>query len=101
MNTETSEWIETTIGVPQGSLLAVILFILDISDMTANIPRHIKFADDINAWATNKSPIVAAAKVQEYLHGINQQNKKWRLLLSKEKPKSSVSPSKDTIRFQL
>ena len=55
--------------------------------MTANIPRHIKFADDINAWATDKSPIVAAVKVEEYLHDINQWNKKSRLLLSKEKTK--------------
>ena len=76
VNTKTSEWIETTIGVLQGSLLAVILFVLHISDMTA-----------INAWATDKSPTAAAAKVQEYLCDINQWNTKWRLLLSKEKTK--------------
>ena len=64
VNTQTFEWIETTTGVPQGSLSAVILLKLHISDMTANVPRHIKFADDINAWATDKSPTVAAAKVQ-------------------------------------
>ena len=28
VNTETSEWIETTIGAPQGSLLAVIIYLL-------------------------------------------------------------------------
>ena len=101
MNTQTSEWIETIIGVPQGWLLAVILFIPHISDMTANIPRHIKFADDINAWAADKSSTVAATKVQEYLQDINQWNKKWRLLLSKEKTKASVSPSEDTVKVSV
>ena len=89
-NVQTSEWIETTIGIPRRSLLAVILFILHIRDMTANIPCHIKIADDINAWATNKSPTIAAVKVQEHLHDINQWNKKWRLLLSKEKNQSHL-----------
>ena len=49
VNSHISEWSETYLGVPQGSLLSVILFILHISDMTKDIPMHIKFADDVNA----------------------------------------------------
>ena len=82
-----SEWSETHLGIPQGSLLSVILFILHISDMTKDIPMHIKFADDVNAWETHNNPTVATTRVQTSLDKILSWNIKWRLILSKDKTK--------------
>ena len=64
--------------MPKGSFLAVILFIFRISNMTESIPCHIKFADDVNLWASNCNPMIVASDVW---------NKKWRMNLSKEKTK--------------
>ena len=67
VNSHCSEGIQTDIRVPQGSLLAVILFIFHIHDMTYKIPSKIQFADDINVWSTNHDPAIAASDVQSSL----------------------------------
>ena len=87
VNSHCSEWIQTDIGVPQGSLLAVILFIFHIHDMAYNIPSKIKFADDINVLSTNRDPAIAASVVQSSLTEIVSWNNKWRLFLGKDETK--------------
>ncbi|XP_014677546.1 PREDICTED: RNA-directed DNA polymerase from mobile element jockey-like [Priapulus caudatus] len=53
VNTYQSEWIKTELGVPQGSVISPILFIIFIKDMTSNIPKKIGYADDLLAWTQN------------------------------------------------
>ena len=47
INSHTSNWVSTDIGVPQGSILAVILFIVFVFDLAIDTNFHVKYADDL------------------------------------------------------
>ena len=55
--------------------------------MAKDIPMHIKFVDDVNAWETHNNPTVVTTRVQTSLDKILSWNRKWQLILSKDKTK--------------
>ena len=71
-----SDWNAVTKGVPQGSILSPLLFILFINDMPEDV-KHCtinQYADDI--YASNKNPDVIGSALEgdlkEYLVGLQQ-----------------------------
>ncbi len=85
VNSHVSDWMNTSVGVPQGSILAPILFIFYVRTMTCNIPSHIKYADDVTAMATHTDPDVAAQNLSNNLTSIVEWNRKWRLTANPKK----------------
>ncbi len=85
VNNYVSEWTDTNIGVPQGSLIAPLLFTLYIRDISTTIPANMKYADDISGWVTHSDPTVAAHKLQQELKGLCDYLNKWRLFISEKK----------------
>ena len=84
---ETSKWSEVTSGVPQGSVLGPLLFLIYINDLDSGIlSRLVKFADDTKIGGVANT--VAAAKViQNDLDSIQNWADTWQMAFNREKCK--------------
>lgn len=67
-------------GVPQGSVLAPILYSLYTSDMPVTENATVAtFADDTSILASHLNPTVASEHLQDQLNKTNDWQKKWRM----------------------
>ena len=87
LNGKGSEWLPVTSGVPQGSVLGPILFIIYINDLEAGVISSIsKFADDTKvggkALTTKDCEIL-----QQDLNKITQWSEKWQMSFNVDKCK--------------
>ena len=101
VNSHVSEWIQTHIGVPQGSLLSVIFFLVYTNDLSAkpsNLPppnpqdpeEEMKYADDFTLWvkADNITQLQQQikSKCEVFLNWCNQ----WRLSINPTKTEAII-----------
>ena len=85
VNSTTTKWILTIIGIPQGSVLSAILFIIYISDMTEGIKYNVRYADDLNVYAIADKITNAATMLESDLKIVTKWCKLWRLNASPSK----------------
>ena len=77
VNKHFSDWLESEVGVPQGSILAPILFLFFILDLTSKIPHHVSYADDLTTYFSHARIEVCIEKTQHDLQTIDAWCKKW------------------------
>jgi len=83
-----SEWLEVLSGVPQGSVLGPLLFLLFVNDLPEDIKCSIKmFADDTKMWSVLRSEEDSRA-LQEDLDRLSRWSEDWQLLFNAEKCKT-------------
>ncbi len=71
-----SSWTDITSGIPQGSVLGPILFIIFINDLPISVTSHIKiFADDTKIY----NSIDNSTLLQDDLNNLVAWSKKWLL----------------------
>ena len=79
-------------GVPQGSVLGPVLFILFVDDITKDLPQgaHASlYADDLAIWSSSPDPLKASSVVQSSLNVLETWFNLWRLPLNPKKCESS------------
>ena len=79
-------------GVPQGSVLGPVLFILFVDDITKDLPRDAHaslYADDLAIWSSFPDSLKASSVVQSSLAVLETWSNLWRLPLNPKKCESS------------
>ena len=82
-------------GVPQGSVLSPLLFLIYVNDLTNPHYRQnskSQFADDTALWAASKNVQFAAKLLCKDLRKLAKWCTKWTIELNSEKLRSSYSP---------
>ena len=73
-----SDWIFIHAGVPQGSILGPLLFLVYINNIVLDIGSNIRlFADDTSVYIVVDDPVTAAACINADLGRITQWAAKW------------------------
>ncbi len=89
INGQHSEWKQVTAGVPQGSILGPLLFLVYINDIVNNIQSPIRlFADDTSLFIIVDDPVDSAQALNTDLNIIHSWANKW---LVKFNPNKTVS----------
>jgi len=84
---EHSEWLPVLSGVPQGSILGPLLFVLFINDLPESVLSTLKlYADDAKCYRTIRT-VEDCLALQNDLKCLHEWSKKWKLVFSTRKCK--------------
>jgi hypothetical protein len=99
INGQFSDWIKLLFGVPQGSVLGPLLFLVFIDDIVRSIDncKIRMFADDTCLFITVDNRAEAAALVTVDLHGISTWANTWLVDFSAGKTKEMVISNKENL----
>ena len=87
INGTSSGWREVTSGIPQGSVLGPLLFIIYINDLDLGLVSKIsKFANDTK-MGINADSDAAVKQLQEDLRKVGEWSKKWQMPFNLDKCK--------------
>ncbi|CAG5133668.1 unnamed protein product [Candidula unifasciata] len=94
-------------GVPQGSVLSPVLFLIYINDLPQTLPRHVSHslhADDLAVWYTSEFIGPAISKLQESVNSVINWANKWGLEVNRNKTVAtlfslSTKEEKFTLKF--
>ena len=97
LNGQTSSWKPVLAGVPQGSILGPLLFLVYINDLPDGLKSNAKFfADDTSLFTIVKDKIESANILNDDLQLISSWAYKWKMLFNPDpkKPAQEVLFSK-------
>ena len=84
-----SDWAHIRAGVPQGSILGPLLFLVYINDIVEEIGSHIRlFADDTSLFIIVDDPVTSAARLNTDLEKISRWAITWLVTFNPTKSES-------------
>ena len=90
LNGMTSDWAPILSGVPQGSVLGPLLFLIFVNDLEEGIKSKIKFfADDTSLFSIVRDPILSASDLNHDLDLINQWARQWKMSFNPDPTKQA------------
>ena len=90
-----SEWLEIQAGVPQGSRLGPLLFLIYINDIVENLESEILlFADDCSLLATGIDPTETTEILNRDLQKISSWANMWKVRFNASKTKDIIFSNK-------
>ena len=91
LNGSFSEYSKIESGVPQGSVLGPLLFLIYINDLEKNIKSKIKFfADDTMLFSIVKDPVISADELNHDLDIIYQWAYQWKMEFNPDPTKQAT-----------
>ena len=95
VNGHKSKMVDINSGVPQGSRLGPLLFIIYMNDIINDIESDILiFADDTSLFSTGTDPAQTAAQLNRDLAKISSWGKKWKVAFNAKKSKDMIFSNK-------
>ena len=93
VNSYQGPWLETQLGVPQGSLLSLLICLVYTSDLTLqeekpqsqvklSKPQESKYADDVEFWRTHKNYYQLLINMQLTIVNLQSWCYKWHIFLN-------------------
>ena len=80
LNGKNSEWKEVKAGVPQGSILGPLLFLIYVNDIPDNLQSNVKlFADDVSLFSIVNDPIKSSLQLNNDLVKIQKWSYDWKM----------------------
>ena len=91
LNGQCSSWGDISAGVPQGSILGPLFFLVYINDLTEDLRCNVKlFADDTSLFTVFEDSNAAAIDMNHDLELINQWAHSWRMSFNPDPQKQAV-----------
>ena len=91
LNGQTSEWKQVEAGVPQGSILGPLFFLIYINDLPDNLESKPKvFADDTSLFSIVKDEQLSCDQLNRDLNKISEWAHQWKMSFNPDPSKQAV-----------
>ena len=91
LNGQTSNWADINAGVPQGSVLGPLLFLIYINGLPEGLKSNVKlFADDTSIFSVVNDINVSCTELNEDLSKINRWAYPWKMSFNPDPNKSAT-----------
>ena len=90
LNGQHSSWDNVTVGVPQGSILGPLLFLIYVNDLPNNLSSNCKlFADDTSLFSVVNNIHTSAATLSQDLKRITNWAFQWKMIFNPDLSKQA------------